>query len=143
MDKESLNEVRELSRSQYYDIWQHVKEGKTLEGEEKIIGDLMALHKEFYSYWDSTDFDYEFTPEHNEVNPFMHLMLDTIVMNQITANDPPQTKFTYNKLTARGDSHLEAIHKIASVVVKEIWTIMQEGKPFNEKYYVHKLKELK
>lgn len=143
MEHDFFNKLQNQDREKLYHIWQKFKNGEKLDGEEKIIGELMALHKEFYSYWDSTDFDYVFSPETDEVNPFLHLMLDNIVMNQITENDPPQSKFTYNKLTARGDSHLEAIHKIASVIAEEIWYIMKEKKPFNKKLYINKLKKLK
>ncbi|MFA3783391.1 DUF1841 family protein [Melioribacteraceae bacterium 4301-Me] len=143
MEKFNLSEIKELSRRQYHDIWQRYNAGEPLEEEEKIIAELMAEHEEFYDDWNSTDFDYEYSPEKDEVNPFLHLMIDTVVMNQILANDPPQTRFTYNKLTARGYSHLEAIHEIAAVVVEEIWNILHEKRPFDEKKYVSKLKKLK
>ncbi|MFA4923939.1 MAG: DUF1841 family protein [Ignavibacteriaceae bacterium] len=142
MEDFNLNEFRPLSRKNYHDIWRRVKDGKELEGEEKIIGDLMKQHVEFHAEWESTDFEYEYDHE-TEVNPFMHIMIDTIVMNQVTKNDPPQTRFTYNKLTAKGYSHLEAIHKIDSVVVEEIWGIMKNGRTFDEKKYAAKLKGLK
>lgn len=142
MEHFDLNEIRSLSRESYHDTWLRVKAGKELEGEEKIIGELMRQHEEFYDDWDSTDFDHEYDPD-TEVNPFMHLVMDTIVMNQITNNDPPQTRFTYNKLTARRDSHLDAIHKISYIVAEEIWNIMHDKKAFNEKAYTTKLKKLK
>ncbi len=143
MDDMNFNELQSISREHYYDIWQKVKAGEELEGEEKIIGKLMKQHEEFYDDWDSTNFDYQYDPDIDKVNPFLHLVMDTIVMNQITANDPPQTRFTYNKLTARGDSHLDAVHKIASVVVEEIWNIMHDKKKFDLKNFTRKLKQLK
>lgn len=143
MEKFNLSEIRELSRQQCYDIWKRYNAGEPLEGEEKIIAELMYQHEEYYDAWSSTDFDYEYSPEKDAVNPFLHLAVDTIVMNQITNNDPPQTRFTYNKLTAQGYSHLEAIHKIAYVVIKEIWNIIHENRPFDEKKYVNELKKLK
>ncbi|MBU1299704.1 MAG: DUF1841 family protein [Bacteroidetes bacterium] len=142
MEDLNLSELRALTRENYHNIWQRVKAGEELEGEEKIIGELMKLHKEFYDEWESTDFDYEYNPD-TEINPFLHIMLDTVVMNQITKNDPPQAKFTYNKLTARGHSHLETVHKIAAIIVGEIWDIMKNNRMFDEKGYVAKLKKLK
>ncbi|MGD8779666.1 MAG: DUF1841 family protein [Ignavibacteria bacterium] len=143
MDGINMDEFRSFTRKEYYEIWQKVKAGEELDGEEKIIGELMEQHEEFYDDWDSTDFDYEYDPEIDEVNPFLHIMMDTIVMKQITTNDPPQTRFTYNKLTARGNSHLEAVHKIATVVANEIWNIMHEEREFDEKSYIWELKQLK
>lgn len=79
----------------------------------------MKQHQEFYKDWDSTDFDYEYDID-TEVNPFMHISLYSIVVNQINSKNPKQTGFTYNKLRAQGDSNLEAIHKITSVVLENI-----------------------
>ncbi len=131
------------NRKHYYEIWQKYKAKEALEEEESTIAELMALHKEWYHFWESTDFDYKFTPEVDEFDPFLHIVFDTVIMNQINIRDPEQVRFTYNKLTARGDSHLEAIHKIALILTEEFFPVMKHGKEFNNKRYVRKLKELR
>ena len=131
-----------FSRSQYFEIWKKVKAGNKLEGEEKIIGELMQQHKEFYNEWESTNFDYEYDPD-TEVNPFLHIQFDLIVMNQMNNNNPAQTKITYDSLIKHNHSHLEATHKIASVLAEEIWSVFSFKKEFNEKRYIDKLKKLK
>ncbi|VAX21756.1 hypothetical protein MNBD_IGNAVI01-2198 [hydrothermal vent metagenome] len=138
---ESIKQLNALSREQYHDIWERTNAGTLLDEEEKVIGELMKQHKEFYKDWDSTDFDYEYDID-TEVNPFMHIALDSIVVNQINGNNPKQSRFTYNKLRARGDSHLDAIHKIASVVLENLWEIMKYRKEFNEKKYIKQLKRI-
>ena len=130
-------------RRKLYEIWQKYKANESLEDEESTITELMALHKDWYHFWESTDFDYKFDPNVDEFDPFFHITLDTIVMNQINQRNPEQTRFTYNKLTARGDSHLDAIHKIAAVFAEEFFPVMKHGKEFNSKRYIRKLKELK
>jgi hypothetical protein len=64
-------------------------------------------------------------------------------MNQINERNPEQARYTYNKLTARGDSHLDAIHKMALVFTEEIFPVMKYQKEFNNRRYTCKLKELK
>jgi hypothetical protein len=140
---EDLSALSSKNRERYYEIWQKYKANENLEGEESTIAGLMALHKDWYSYWESTDFKRKFDPAADEFNPFLHITFDTIIMNQINANNPQQTKFTYNKLTARGDSHLEAIHKIASVFAEEFFPVMKKEKEFNERRYNRRLKALK
>lgn len=78
-----------------------------------------------------------------DFNPYVHIAFDTIVMNQIDNNDPPQTRFTYNKLTAWGYSHLEAIHEIAKIFLKEFYIMQKSNKDINVKRYAGRLKELK
>jgi hypothetical protein len=139
LDPESLNLQ---NRKRYYEIWQKYKNKEQLEGEENTIAELMALHKDWYHFWESTDFDYKFTPDVDGFDPFLHVTMDTIIMNQINSREPEQASFTYNKLTARGDSHLEAIHKMAYMFTEEFFPVMKYGKTFNNKRYRRKLKEL-
>jgi Domain of unknown function (DUF1841) len=135
--------LRSENRQRYYNIWQQYKANEPLEGEEKVIAELMALHKDWYHFWESTDFERTFNPETDEFNPFLHITFDTIIMNQINNKEPEQTRFSYNKLTARGDSHLGAIHKIAAVFTEEFFPVIKYQKEFNNKRYVRRLKELK
>lgn len=134
--------LKSENRKLYYEIWQKYKANEELEGEESTIAGLMALHKDCYDYWESTDFDREFDPD-TEFDPYLHITFDTIIMNQINAGDPEQARFTYNKLIARGDSHLEVIHKMAYVFVDELFPVIKHKKEFNNKRYIRKLKELK
>lgn len=119
-------------------IWRKYQNNEELNGEENNLAGLMALHKDWYKYWESPADDSEM-----EFNPYVHIAFDTIVMNQIDNNDPPQTRFTYNKLTARGYSHLEAIHEIARIFLKEFYIMQKSEKDFNVKRYAGRLKELK
>jgi hypothetical protein len=143
MEIQDLALFKKISRENYYNIWQKVKRNEQLLGEDKIAGELMKQHSEYYEDWDSTDFDYEYSPETDEVNPFLHLQFDTIIMNQITSNSPPQTKLAYDRLREKGKSHLDSLHKLASVIVEEIWNIIKYGKEFNEKNYIRNLKKIK
>ena len=137
----SANRLEE--RKRYYNIWQRYKNNELLEGEDDNIAGLMALHKDWYGYWDSTDFEREFNLHIDELNPFLHITFDSVIMNQINNSDPEQARDTYNKLTAGGDSHLEAIHKMVDIFLSEYWEIMRYRKKFNLKRYTRKLKELK
>jgi hypothetical protein len=142
MNNNELKQFKTFSRLQYFEIWKKVKAGNKLEGEEKIIGELMQQHKEFYNDWESTNFDYEYDPD-TEVNPFLHIQFDIIVVNQMNNDNPAQTKITYGNLIKHNHSHLEAIHKIASVFAEEIWDVLSSKKEFNEKIYIDKLIKLK
>jgi hypothetical protein len=45
MNNNELKQFKTFSRLQYFEIWKKVKAGNKLEGEEKIIGELMQQHK--------------------------------------------------------------------------------------------------
>lgn len=65
-----------------------------------------------------------------------------VVDNQLKANDPPCTKDVYEKLLAAGYSRSEAKDKIGAVALTEIYDIMKEGRPFDEKNYKNCLEEM-
>lgn len=65
-----------------------------------------------------------------------------VVDNQIKDNNPPSTKEAYEKLQEFGFTKTEAKERIASVVAEEIWYVMHENQPFNEKRFNEKLMNL-
>lgn len=68
-------------------------------------------------------------------------MLDA-VNNQIKANDPPCTKRIFIQLQEQGCTKNEAKEMIASVLLGEMYEILKEGRPFDEKKYEKELQEL-
>lgn len=65
-----------------------------------------------------------------------------VVENQIGSNDPPETKQTLDRLISEGYSKTEAKELIGNIVVTEIFEILKEGKPFDQKRYVNALNKL-
>jgi uncharacterized protein with ATP-grasp and redox domains len=76
-------------------------------------------------------------------NPILHEQIHNVVENQIRMNNPKETTETLERLMNLGYSRHEAIHKIGTVVVKEIFDVEKNKEPYNEKRYVKRLLELK
>jgi len=76
-------------------------------------------------------------------NPILHEQIHNVVENQIKMNKPKETKQTLERLMNIGYSRHEAIHKIGTVVVKEIFDVEKNKEPYNEMRYVKRLSELK
>ena len=56
--------------------------------------------------------------------------LDT-VLNQIETGDPPETKKTYERLMAAGQSKSQALQHIAQVLRVEMNRMLSESTPFD------------
>lgn len=56
-----------------------------------------------------------------------------VVDNQLRENDPPVTRESYNRLIDAGYSVSEAKEKIGAVVIEEIYDVMKENQPYDEK----------
>ena len=65
-----------------------------------------------------------------------------VVDNQLKDNDPPATKAAYQKLLEAGYSVREAKEKIGAVALTEIYDVMKENQPYDEKRYTNALAEM-
>ena len=75
-------------------------------------------------------------------NPVLQAALYEVVDNQIKELNPPQTKQTYERLVAEGNSPQEAKRLIGCVVVSEIFDVLKKSQPYNEARYVAALNRL-
>ena len=64
------------------------------------------------------------------------------IQNQITANDPPETKETFGRLIAAGFVEEDAWRLLSAVLTVELGAILREGRPFSLDAYVKALKAL-
>lgn len=65
-----------------------------------------------------------------------------IVENQLRENDPPAARQAYQKLLDVGYSTREAKEKIGAVVLEEIYDVVKENQPYDEKRYRLALEEM-
>ncbi|HAG11924.1 MAG TPA: hypothetical protein DCK76_11265 [Desulfotomaculum sp.] len=77
-----------------------------------------------------------------KTNPRLKRAFLDIVDNQLEANDPPQTRETFERLKAEGISQSDAKIYIAQAVCLEVWDILRNKREFNVKRYLRNLKNL-
>lgn len=82
-------------------------------------------------------------PKHNQkANPRLKAAFLEVVENQLKANDPPETRETFNRLVGQGISESDAKLYIARVVSAETFHMLKHKKPFNRQRYVKNLARL-
>jgi len=77
-----------------------------------------------------------------EENPYLKSAILEVVDNQLQANDPPETRQTFNRLINEGYSEKEAKELIRYVVTSEIFDVLKKQEPFNPKRFAKTLNEL-
>lgn len=77
-----------------------------------------------------------------EPNPRLQAAVIEVVNNQLDAHDPPETYEALNRLVSDGYSIKEAKELIGTVVVAEVFEVLNEGKPFDPQRYVAALNSL-
>jgi hypothetical protein len=76
------------------------------------------------------------------VNPEARRLLIEVVDNQLQANDPPETRATYDRLMGDGHSSDEAKRLIAFVLVIELNEMLRLDRTFDEAGYAAALRDL-
>jgi hypothetical protein len=77
------------------------------------------------------------------VNLHLQRAILEVVENRLRANDPPETRRTFDRLLAVGHSREDAIKLIGQAVVREIWEVMTHRKPYDAKRYIKALEKLR
>lgn len=65
-----------------------------------------------------------------------------IIKNQLKANNPPETKLTYDRLRKLGFDDFQTKQMIGQCVVVELFEVINSGKPYNNERYIKNLKGL-
>ena len=77
-----------------------------------------------------------------ESNEIVREQIFEIIKNQLKANNPPETKLTFERLKGLGYSELDAKKLIGQCIAVELFNIMKYKKPFDESRYISNLKKL-
>ena len=65
-----------------------------------------------------------------------------VINTQISENNPPETKLTYDRLMKQFKDHDEVMRHIGCVIVAEIFDVLKKKEPYNKERYVEKLNNL-
>lgn len=77
-----------------------------------------------------------------EENAYLKSAILEVVDNQLEANDPPETRQTFDRLISEGYSEKEAKKLIGCVVTSEIFDVLKRQEPFNPERFAKALHEL-
>jgi hypothetical protein len=77
-----------------------------------------------------------------EINKELRDQIFEIIKNQLKANDPPETKATYDRLIDQGFNGFQTKQLIGQCIAVELFDIFKFGKPYNNERYVKNLIKL-
>ena len=77
-----------------------------------------------------------------EINEKLRSEILKIVENQLTSDNPVETKKTYTRLLNLGYVDFEAKQLIGQCLIVEIFDVLKHQKTFNESRYIKNLKQL-
>jgi hypothetical protein len=130
MSDNDFKEKRKQNRERLLAIWEIAKTGdlESLAGEEKRFAEAMIQHKDQYSsHFENADqiYDREYDPK-SEENPFLHIMLHSVVEGQLESKEPIEALQFFNSMRKKKVSRHDTIHLIGVILTPLMLNVMQQ-----------------
>jgi len=128
---------RDQARQFLIESWQKRRSKLPATALETLAADIVEWHREYHPLLEATDATTrEWTPEHGQTNPFLHLSLHLAIEEQLSIDQPPGIRRALNQLEQRtGDRHL-ALHAILDCLGETMWRAQRDGKPPDGEAYL-------
>ncbi|MBK8119498.1 MAG: DUF1841 family protein [Sulfuritalea sp.] len=117
-----FNPSRDQARQFLIDAWTKRRNRLPSTTMDALAADLVELHPEYHALLEAEDaLTREWTPEHGETNPFLHLSLHLAIEEQLSIDQPPGIRAAFNTLQSRRDDRHEALHAVLECLGEMIW----------------------
>lgn len=139
-----FSDNREDLRRMYLDVWRKHQQRLPLTALEDMLAQVIAEHPEYHAMFEQGDdlLHRDWTPEHGETNPFLHMGLHITIREQLSIDRPPGIRAAFEQLAHRlGDGHA-AEHQIQEALVETIWESQRTGQPPDEQMYLARVQRL-
>ena len=126
-----FEEFRQANRENFHRIWGAAKAGQSLSPEEQRFADAMQAHPDYHNTWEFSDVVGSVDYQVEGVNPFLHLVAQSIIEAQLGVDDPPETAQALHRLQRSGVDRHQAIHQIAVELFEVMFPVLRAGKEFD------------
>ena len=138
-----FNPSRDQVRQFFCDAWRKHQERLPLVGAEVGAADLILRHPEYHALLNDGEavLSREWTPEGGQMNPFLHLSLHLAIHEQLSIDQPPGIRATFEVLCGRMDRH-DAEHVLIDKLGEVVWRAQSEGKPMDAMAYLESIRQI-
>ena len=134
---------RNQLRKVFFDSWKSRTSGKPMDAMQEIVANIVELHPEYHSLLENDDaIDKDYTPDHGETNPFLHMSMHIALHEQISTNRPAGIQECYTKIIKKLGSEHEAEHAMMECLGESLWTAQRNNTVPDEAAYLLCIKSL-
>jgi hypothetical protein len=128
---------RDQARSFFFDTWQKYRNGEPLSPLERIALDVILLHPEHHALLDDRARfqSREYGPEGGEMNPFLHMSLHLAIEEQLSIDQPPGIRASFDALASKLGEH-DAKHRVLECLGETIWQAQRTGTAPDQEAYL-------
>src|SRR4029077_2603928 len=87
------------------------------------------MHPEYQAILDHVEKyrDRDYLPEFGETNPFLHMSMHLAINEQLSIDQPPGIRSSFEALRAKhGDAH-DALHQVMDCLAEMVWQAQRPG----------------
>jgi hypothetical protein len=111
--------------------------------EDAALEIALRDHPEYRKAWEKGELPDEIVGEDGEpMSPQLHLDMHVVVERQLAADDPKGVVAIAGELEQLGLSAHDVRHEIACALASQMWSMLNEGRVFDEKQYLAELREI-
>ncbi len=139
-----FSEDRKKLRDQFRQAWRRRLANETLAPLDKQIADLVEEHPWYHELMlqDDDVLDQDFTSEHANENPFLHLSLHLALREQVGTNRPNGIQSITRSLLLKYQDGHEVEHRMMECLGEFLWDAQRQGVAPDEQAYLERLKAL-
>lgn len=136
-----FNPSRDQARQFFIDAWKKHRDNLPITPLEGIAADLVATHPEYHALLEADDaLLREWTPEQGETNPFLHLSLHLAIHEQLSIDQPPGIRATFDRLLMQHGERHTALHQVLDCLGETVWRAQRDRQPPDEGAYLECLR---
>jgi hypothetical protein len=134
---------REQLRRFFQTSWSRRLAGEPLQPLEQLVAQVIEQHPEYHAYLtDQDQLQQDFTPEHGQTNPWLHMGMHISLGEQLGADRPAGIRDLYTRITARFGDHHAAEHAMMECLGVALWEAQRAQRMPDEQAYLECLKKL-
>lgn len=139
-----FSDDRKQLRDQFRQAWKKKLANEHLEPLEKQIATLIEEHPWYHTLMVQDDdvLDQDFTSEHADENPFLHLSLHLALREQVGTDRPAGIRSLTRSLLLKYQDGHEVEHKMMECLAVFLWDAQRQGVAPDEAAYLERLKAL-
>ena len=133
-----FNPSRDQARSFFFDTWEKYRRSETLSPLESVALQVILLHPEYHAILDDRTRNQarDYGVDGGEMNPFLHLSLHLAIEEQLSIDQPPGIRASFEALAARLGSEHDAKHRVLECLGETIWQAQRTGAAPDQEAYL-------
>lgn len=137
-----FSQDRDVLRKMYRDAWRKKKRAEVLAPLELQIATVVEEHPEYQAYVQDGDLADDFSADHGETNPYLHMGMHLAIREQVSVNRPIGVRQAFERLAARNGDALAAEHMMMEALGVTLWEAQRNNRPADEQAYLERLNRL-